>query len=103
MLNQSFAILWVWITYNFAVPHHAISARVRGQITRGICRYQGMPSQDSLLNVRRISRINPIAKAVAMNRRRAAVIPNKKKYARKRDKKDVEKKGIDNHYESEYK
>jgi len=50
-----------------------------------------------------VSQINPVAKAVAMNRRRAAVIPNKKKYARKRDKKDVEKKGIDNHEQGDYK
>ena len=40
-------------------------------------------------------RVNPVAKAVALHRRRATVIPNKKKYSRKRDKKDVEKKGVD--------
>ncbi len=42
-----------------------------------------------------VRRVNPVAKAVALNRRRATVIPNKKKYTRKRDKKDVEKKSVD--------
>jgi len=41
--------------------------------------------------VRKISRINPVAKALALSKRRASVIPNKKRYDRKRDKKDVEK------------
>jgi len=41
--------------------------------------------------LRKINRINPVAKALALSKRRASVIPNKKKYDRKRDKKDVEK------------
>jgi hypothetical protein len=41
--------------------------------------------------LRKISRINPVAKALALSKRRASVIPNKKRYDRKRDKKDVEK------------
>jgi len=38
-----------------------------------------------------------------MNRRRAAVVPNKKRYDRQRDKKDAEKKGVDNHEQGDYK
>ena len=34
----------------------------------------------------RISRVNPVAKAMMQSRRRAQVVPNKKKYNRKRDK-----------------
>jgi hypothetical protein len=34
----------------------------------------------------RITRINPVAKAMMQSRRRAQVVPNKKKYNRKRDK-----------------
>jgi len=41
--------------------------------------------------VRKVTPVNPVAKALALSRRRASVIPNKKKYDRKRDKKDVEK------------
>jgi hypothetical protein len=44
-----------------------------------------------LQNVRKINRINPVAKALALSRRRASVVPDKTKYNRKRDKKDVEK------------
>jgi len=47
--------------------------------------------------VRKVSRINPVAKALALSRRRASVVPDKKKYDRKRDKKDVEK----NHFLSQ--
>jgi hypothetical protein len=34
----------------------------------------------------RISRVNPVAKAMMQGRRRTQVVPNKKKYDRKRDK-----------------
>ena len=34
----------------------------------------------------RISRVNPVAKAMMQSRRRTQVVPNKKKYNRKRDK-----------------
>jgi len=44
-----------------------------------------------LQNVRKLTRINPVAKALALSRRRASVVPDKTKYNRKRDKKDVEK------------
>jgi len=41
--------------------------------------------------VRKVTRVNPVAKALALSRRRASVVPDKKKYNRKRDKKDAEK------------
>jgi len=41
--------------------------------------------------LRKLTRINPVAKALALSRRRASVVPDKTKYNRKRDKKDVEK------------
>ena len=50
-----------------------------------------MHPADSLWNVRKVTRVNPVAKALALSRRRASVVPDKKKYSRKRDKKDVEK------------
>lgn len=34
----------------------------------------------------RIIRVNPVAKAMMQSRRRTSVVPNKKKYNRKRDK-----------------
>ena len=34
----------------------------------------------------RITRVNPVAKAMMQSRRRTQVVPNKKKYNRKRDK-----------------
>jgi len=39
----------------------------------------------------RIRPINPVAKAVAQSRRRATVVPDKKKYNRKKDKDDANK------------
>ena len=36
--------------------------------------------------VDRVNRINPVAKAMMQSRRRTQVVPNKKKYNRKRDK-----------------
>jgi hypothetical protein len=45
----------------------------------------------SLCNVRRVQPINPVAKALALSRRRASVTRNRKKYDRKRDKNDAEK------------
>jgi len=36
--------------------------------------------------VDRVHRINPVAKAMMQSRRRTSVVPNKKKYNRKRDK-----------------
>ena len=32
-----------------------------------------------------VKRINPVAKAMAHNRKRKQIVPNKKKYSRKRD------------------
>lgn len=32
-----------------------------------------------------VKRINPVAKAMAYNRKRKQIVPNKKKYSRKRD------------------
>ena len=37
----------------------------------------------------RIKPINPVAKAVAQSRRRSSVVPDKKKYNRKKDKHDA--------------
>lgn len=37
----------------------------------------------------RIKPINPVAKALAQSRRRASVVPDKKKYNRKKDKHDA--------------
>jgi hypothetical protein len=39
----------------------------------------------------RIRPINPVAKAVAQSRRRTAVVPDKTKYNRKKDKDDANK------------
>ena len=39
-----------------------------------------------LTMVDRVNRINPVAKAMMQSRRRTQVVPNKKKYNRKRDK-----------------
>ena len=36
--------------------------------------------------VDRVNRVNPVAKAMMQSRRRTQVVPNKKKYNRKRDK-----------------
>ena len=43
-------------------------------------------SMGDLTMADRITRVNPVAKAMMQNRRRAQVVPNKKKYNRKRDK-----------------
>ena len=40
-----------------------------------------------------IKPINPVAKAVAQSRRRATVVPDKKKYNRKKDKHDANQAG----------
>ena len=40
--------------------------------------------------VKGVTRINPVAKAMSQSRRRAQVVPNKKKYNRKRDKHESE-------------
>mgnify|MGYP003640701036 CR=1 FL=1 len=37
----------------------------------------------------RITKINPVAKALAQSRRRTSVVPDKTKYNRKKDKKDA--------------
>ena len=42
----------------------------------------------------RITRINPVAKAMMQSRRRTQVVPNKKKYNRKRDKNAGEDKQV---------
>ena len=39
----------------------------------------------------RIKPINPVAKALAQSRRRSSVVPDKKKYNRKKDKHDANK------------
>ena len=39
----------------------------------------------------RIKPINPVAKALAQSRRRLSVVPDKKKYNRKKDKDDANK------------
>lgn len=36
--------------------------------------------------VKGVTRVNPVAKAMMQSRRRTQVVPNKKKYNRKRDK-----------------
>lgn len=41
---------------------------------------------EGLTMVDRINRINPVAKAMMQSRRRTQVVPDKKKYNRKRDK-----------------
>ncbi len=41
----------------------------------------------------RIKPINPVAKAVAQSRRRTIVVPDKKKYNRKKDKHDANQAG----------
>ena len=38
-----------------------------------------------------LRRVNPVAKALLQNRRRSQVVPNKKKYDRKKDKQKDEK------------
>ena len=38
-----------------------------------------------------IKRINPVAKAMAHNRKRKQIVPNKKKYNRKKDKYNANK------------
>ena len=43
-------------------------------------------SMGDLTMADRITRVNPVAKAMMQNRRRAQVVPDKKKYNRKRDK-----------------
>ena len=43
-------------------------------------------SMGDLTMADRISRVNPVAKAMMQSRRRTQVVPNKKKYNRKRDK-----------------
>ena len=41
----------------------------------------------------RIKPINPVAKALAQSRRRSSVVPDKKKYNRKKDKHDANQAG----------